>query len=442
MQKESRNRLSFSFGLSRAFVREAGQRGHSVIIAAVSAESEIKRRIAQRGPITFAEFMEVALYWPDGGYYSRGDPIGGEGDFFTSPLAHPAFGALLAVQLFQMWEIMGRPCPFTVIEPGAGNGLLCRDVLAFADGFPQNFAQSLRYVCVERRGRPGEEAGHPRAHRITADHLPFRRIEGCVLSNEFLDALPVHQVVVEERQLREVFVTLDDGGLVTVTGSPSTPALAERLDAVGVTLAEGQTAELNLDLNAWAADVAGCLSQGFVLTVDYGRPAAELYSFEARPRGTLTTFYRHLQTDSPLGPGRPTGHHRPSGLHLGGPVRQTGGLGLHRGCTAGDVPATVGVAKHARGAPGSNRVADRVRSQPPRNAGVGQARRVGGFSGLATGEERGASRTLGAERFSGGGGDRRKVVPTSPHPRPPESTSGDVADVTGPRGPRSGAAPR
>ena len=300
MQKESRNRLSFSFGLSRAFVREAGQRGHSVIIAAVSAESEIKRRIAQRGPITFAEFMEVALYWPDGGYYSRGDPIGGEGDFFTSPLAHPAFGALLAVQLFQMWEIMGRPCPFTVIEPGAGNGLLCRDVLAFADGFPQNFAQSLRYVCVERRGRPGEEAGHPRAHRITADHLPFRRIEGCVLSNEFLDALPVHQVVVEERQLREVFVALDDGGLVTVTGSPSTPALAERLDAVGVTLAEGQTAELNLDLNAWAADVAGCLSQGFVLTVDYGRPAAELYSFEARPRGTLTTFYRHLQTDSPL----------------------------------------------------------------------------------------------------------------------------------------------
>ena len=270
----------------------------------MSAESEIKRRIAQRGPITFAEFMDVALYWPDGGYYSRGGPIGAEGDFFTSPLAHPAFGALLAVQLFQMWEIMGRPSPFTVIEPGAGNGLLCRDVLAFADGFPQNFAHSLRYVCVDRRGRPGEEGGHPPraplAHRITADHLPFRRIEGCVLSNEFLDALPVHQVVVEERQLREVFVALDDGGLVAVTGNPSTPALAERLDAVGVTLAEGQTAELNVDLNAWADDAAGCLSQGFVLTVDYGRPAAKLYSFEARPRGTLTTFYRHLQTDSPL----------------------------------------------------------------------------------------------------------------------------------------------
>ena len=300
MQEESRNRLSFSFGLSRAFVREAGQRGRSVIIAAVSAESEIKLRIAQRGPITFAEFMELALYWPDGGYYSRGDPIGGEGDFFTSPLAHPAFGALLAVQLFQMWEIMACPSPFTVIEPGAGNGLLCRDVLAFADGFPQDFTQSLRYVCVDRRGRLREEGGHPRADRITADHLPLHRIEGCVLSNEFLDALPVHQVVVEEGRLREVFVALDDGGLVAVTGNPSTPALAERLDAVRVTLAEGQTAEINLDLNAWADDAAACLSQGFVLTVDYGRPAAELYSFEARPRGTLTTFYRHLQTDSPL----------------------------------------------------------------------------------------------------------------------------------------------
>ena len=266
----------------------------------MSAESEIKRRIGQRGSITFAEFMEAALYWPDGGYYSRRDPTGADGDFFTSPLAHPAFGALLAVQLFQMWLIMGRPSRFTVIEPGAGNGLLCRDVLASAGGLTQDFARSLRYVCVDRRGRPGEELGQPQAHRITADHLPFRRLEGCVLSNEFLDAFPVHQVVAEGGRLREVFVALEGGDLVTVTGNPSTPALAERLDGLWVTLAEGQTAEINLGLDAWAGDAAACLSQGFVLTVDYGRPSAELYSFQSRPRGTLTTFYRHLQTDSPL----------------------------------------------------------------------------------------------------------------------------------------------
>ena len=379
--------------------------------------------------------MELALYWPDGGYYSRGDPIEGEGDFFTSPLAHPAFGALLAVQLFQMWEIMACPSPFTVIEPGAGNGLLCRDVLAFADGFPQDFAQSLRHVCVDRRGRLREEGGHPRAHRITADRLPFRRIEGCVLSNDFLDALPVNQVVVEEGRLREVFVALDDDGLVTVTGNPSTPALAERLDGLRVALAEGQTAEVNLGLDAWAADVAACLSRGFVMTVDYGRPAAELYSFEARPRGTLTTFYRHLQTDSPLD--RVGQQDITAQVDFTSVVRsgKRAGFGLHRGCTAGNVPATVGVARHTRGAPGSNRVADRVRGQPQRNAGAGQARRAGGFSGLATGEERGASRPLGAERFSGVGGDRRKVVPTSPHPRSPEFTSGEMADVKRPRGP-------
>ena len=408
----------------------------------MSAESEIKRRIAQRGPITFAEFMEVALYWPDGGYYSRGDPIGGEGDFFTSPLAHPAFGALLAVQLFQMWEIMGRPSPFTVIEPGAGNGLLCRDVLAFADGFPQDFAQSLRYVCVDRRGRPGDEAGHPRAHRITADRLPFRRIEGCVLSNEFLDALPVHQVVVEERQLREVFVALDDGGLVTVTGNPSTPALAERLDAVGVTLAEGQTAELNLDLNAWADDAAACLSQGFVLTVDYGRPAAELYSFEARPRGTLTTFYRHLQTDSPLD--RVGQQDITAQVDFTSVVRSGKRAGLD---FIGAAPQ--GMFLQRLGLPGileglREATASQTEYVANRN-GMLELVKPGGlgdFQVLLQGKKRAASRPLGAERFSGVGGDRRKVVPTSPHPRSPEFTSGEMAEVTGPRGPRPGVAPR
>ena len=90
----------------------------------MTAEAEIRRRIAERGPITFAEFMEVALYHPGGGYYTSGERVGASGDFYTSPSVHPAFGALLAVQLFQMWELLGRPAPFTIAEAGAGNGLL------------------------------------------------------------------------------------------------------------------------------------------------------------------------------------------------------------------------------------------------------------------------------------------------------------------------------
>ena len=82
----------------------------------MSADSEVRRRIQERGKITFAEFMEVALYWPDGGYYTSQEPIGAHGDYYTSPVVHPVFGALLSVQLFQMWQELGAPSPFTVLE--------------------------------------------------------------------------------------------------------------------------------------------------------------------------------------------------------------------------------------------------------------------------------------------------------------------------------------
>ena len=132
------------------------------------AESEIRRRITETGPITFAEFMDVALYWPDGGYYYLGDPIGGSGDYYTSPLAHPAFGALLAVQLFQMWRLLERPSSFHVIEPGAGSGGLCRDIIAFASQLPDGFGDSLRYVCVDRGIAREEGASEAGVHRVVS----------------------------------------------------------------------------------------------------------------------------------------------------------------------------------------------------------------------------------------------------------------------------------
>ncbi len=266
----------------------------------MTAEREIRRRIAERGPITFAEFMDVALYHPDGGYYTSGNPVGASGDFYTSPSVHPAFGALLAAQLFQMWELLGRPSPFTVLEPGAGSGLLCRDIVAAAYGLPEGFAGSLRYVCVDRRNAAGYERGLPGVSRLAASGLPLRGVTGCVLSNELLDAMPVHQITVEGGQLREVYVTLKGAELATETGELSTPLLAQRISCLDIELNEGQTAEVNLALGEWTETAAAALERGFVLTVDYGRPAEELYSATERPRGTLTTFHRHIQTDRPL----------------------------------------------------------------------------------------------------------------------------------------------
>lgn len=272
----------------------------------MSAEAEIRRRIRERGPLTFAEFMEAALFWPQGGYYLQREPIGPSGDYYTSPLIHPAFGALLAVQLFQMWQLMGRPEPFTVVETGAGNGLLCRDIVAYVAHLPPEFCQSLRYVCIDRRAKagverdlPGDEPG-PQVDRLAAAGLPLRPVRGCILSNEFLDAFPVHQVRVRQGRLQEVYITQEGEKLAETLGEPSTPALAARLESLGVVLAEGQTAEINLGLDSWAEEAAAALEAGFVLTVDYGHPARELYSAERRPRGALTTYYRHVQTDAPL----------------------------------------------------------------------------------------------------------------------------------------------
>ena len=268
------------------------------------AERAIRRRIARHGPITFAEYMDRALYGP-GGYYTRSGP---GSDYYTSPQVHPAFGALLAVQLFRFWRLLDEPDPFFVIEPGAGDGLLGRDVCSAAAHLPEGFAGSLRHVSVDRR--PGRrDAGDPALASITGDalRLPLRNVTGCVLSNELLDALPVYRVRMNRSALRELYVDIEsdvadgyEGQLVEVAGVPSTPMLERRLDETGVSLSEGQTAEICLLFDDWSQSVASMLDRGFVLTVDYGRSAEDLYDPAQRPHGTLVTYRSHRQTDSPL----------------------------------------------------------------------------------------------------------------------------------------------
>jgi SAM-dependent MidA family methyltransferase len=112
--------------------------------------------------------------------------------------------------------------------------------------------------------------------------------------------MPVHRVTLTGGKLQETYVTLDGDELVESSGEPSTPGIASRLDGLRLNLAEGQTAELNLELDQWIGQAAAALDAGFLLSIDYGDMAEELYSPERRFRGTLTTFYQHVQTDAPL----------------------------------------------------------------------------------------------------------------------------------------------
>jgi SAM-dependent MidA family methyltransferase len=265
--------------------------------------AELKRRQAERGGrLTFAEVMEVALYHPKGGYYTTHAELGPEGDFVTAPEEHPAFGALLARQTAQCWEAMGRPARFAVVEQGGGRGTLAAAFLAHArDFFPDLFA-ALRYTLVDRSPRMIEQQRArlaPFANVAWADALPDG-VEGVILSNELIDAFPVHLVVMRGSELRERYVVWEHefgGALVWEEGPLSDPRLGGHFAVHGVTLAEGQLAEVNLLAGDWMHAVARALARGFVITIDFGHLAKHLYT---RPAGTLLTFYRQRAGDDLL----------------------------------------------------------------------------------------------------------------------------------------------
>lgn len=250
-----------------------------------SPEEEIRARIGAGGPMTFAEFMELALYHPRWGYYTRSRPRASHSDYYTSPTAHPAFSALVAVHLEAMWEALGRPDPFHAVEMGAGSGVMARDISMYARENLGEFADAMRYTAIDRA--PGGES------------MDVAGVIGCVVSNEMVDAFPVHRFEMRGGRLTELFVDVAaDGRLASVAGEPSTPLLARRLDAIGVQLPDGARGEINLHIGAWTREVARILDRGYVLTIDYGDEAKELYS-PRRSKGTLQTYFKHTSGASP-----------------------------------------------------------------------------------------------------------------------------------------------
>lgn len=266
----------------------------------MGAEVEIGRRIKARGQITFAEFMELALYAPGVGYYGEPSVIGAQGDFYTSPLAHPVFGALMAVQLCCMWDAIGRPNPFHAIELGSGNGTLGRDLTSFASQLHPKFYEALRYVGVDRHPAKSTNLRTTEWNQVISKSVPFGGIVGCFLSNELVDSFPVHRFQVRNGEIMEIYVTANkDGTLAEVIGPPSSELLRKYLRRSVSNLPEGYKGVINLEIIPWIREISAALSRGFVLTIDYGYEEHDYYSPDKLGL-RLQTYFRHTEGSDPL----------------------------------------------------------------------------------------------------------------------------------------------
>ena len=258
-------------------------------------------RILAQGPLTFADYMDTCLYHPEFGYYTRAD-VSPRRDYYTSVDVHPMFGSLLARQLQEMWVALGRPEPFDLVEAGAGTGVLARCILDFIAETFGDFYAALRYRAVEvsavrRREHATALARHIENGRVESlGTLPDAIPCGCIFSNELLDALPVRRVSFSGGVLREIHVSHEGGRFQEVELPLSTPVLAGYFTEQGITLHEEQQTEAGLGVCRWIRDAGKRLGKGFVLTIDYGREARELYD-ERHMRGTLLAYQRHRASE-------------------------------------------------------------------------------------------------------------------------------------------------
>lgn len=263
-------------------------------------EQKIIEKIRKEGSVTFETFMEIALYEPGLGYYaSDKTEIGRAGDFYTSPHLHPVFGALIGKQIEEMWEAMEKPVDFHIIEIGAGAGYMCKDILDYLGKSPFS---PLAYIIVEphpfmKHKQEKLLEGFLDKVKWVSSLKEVGKTKGCILSNELLDAFPVHLIEIED-ELREVYVAFDNNTFIEIKRDLSTDAMADYMNEFSTGLTKGYRTEINLRIKDWLNSVDKILLEGFILTIDYGYPAWEYYS-EYRNRGTLLCYYRHQLVEDP-----------------------------------------------------------------------------------------------------------------------------------------------
>ena len=265
--------------------------------------AQIASEIKRDGPIPFARFMELALYTPKLGYYTGGrTKIGKDGDFYTSLDVHPVFGQLIAAQIVEMSALLPDG-PYTVVEMGAGKGLLAYDILRTVRAADRALFDRLVYRIVDispdlisRQKKLLAEFADKTCWHTDLDGMD--PVDGVFVSNELVDSLPHHQVVTEKGALREVFVDCRDGRLVEHIGDLSTDAISRYFERYKVTFPDRYRTEVNLAAGSWITAVSERLNRGHVLTIDYGYPA-DVYYRPDRKTGTFLCYHEHKVSENP-----------------------------------------------------------------------------------------------------------------------------------------------
>jgi SAM-dependent MidA family methyltransferase len=294
----------------------------------------IRAEIRTRGPVSFAWFMEQALYHPRHGYYSSGRAsLGRKGDYFTNVSVGPLFGQLLAAQFLEMWQTLGKIDNFTIVEQGAHDGAFARDVLAAIGTGSPEFFSALRYRIIEpfrvwqdrqqktleafrdktewRRelsstrevsphlnplsAPPGRDPGEDAQRQVRVKDLKFA---GVHFSNELLDAMPVHLLVSTDGGWREKFVAVEGDKFVFVEQPIIDLALKARISHLPAPPA-GYETEINTAVLDWIDHLSSTLTRGYALAIDYGFPRQEFYAPD-RTRGTLQMREKHRHLASPF----------------------------------------------------------------------------------------------------------------------------------------------
>lgn len=285
----------------------------------------IKDRIVTNGPISFRDFMEMALYYPELGYYSSTpDKIGKQGDYYTIPYFTNLYGKLVARQLEEMWTLLDKK-EFSIVEYGAGMGSFCRDILLQLKK-NKEFFKKIKYCIIEKSKamRQKELLALNQVHTLFDKVYWYNSIDelvpfsGCILANEVVDNFSVHKVIMKEDGLKEVFVDYDNSFIEIL--KPARDKLKNYFAQLKVDLPIGFCTEVNLEAIEWIKNISASLERGFVLTLDYGYPSSELYQSNRR-LGTLVCYNKHTINDLPynnIGQQDITSHVNFSALELWG----------------------------------------------------------------------------------------------------------------------------